>query len=518
MNESFWIIDQLVQQGVTHFCIAPGSRSTPLVVAATEHPKATTLVHFDERGLGFYALGFGKGAKRPAAVIVTSGTAVGNLLPSVMEAFHSSTPLLILTADRPPELHDCGANQTCEQVKPFTSFVRWQANLPPSLNERYFRSIATQAIDYATKNHPGPVQLNCQFRERLYASTHPQPQGAPVPHFPTRLIPSPIQTDAARGIILLGAIPASPLPILDLARRLKWPVFADILSNARNHPSLEQIRHFDTLLNQNSPSPDFVLHLGERMTAKEALDYPIDLHVSSYPFFQDPMRCLATRIQCDIESFCAQFTAKTDPSWLPLWQSLDHTAHDTLTRALQNNTPFTEALFLHQLSQKIPPDNAVFLSNGMQIRNADKFLFPKSCNGFFGNRGLSGIDGNIATAVGIANGLNSPLVAILGDQTCLHDLNSLALLGKTKHPVTLIISNNFGGGIFSHLPIAAWPFFETHVAAAHPWSFENAAKMFGVPYRRFPDLAFDASSVIELVTARETNHRFLQELIHRPLA
>lgn len=165
MSIAHHLIDQLHQLGVTHFCLAPGSRSTPLVQAASKFVKPR--VHFDERGLGFYALGVVKASRKPCALIVTSGTAVGNLLPAIMEAHHSCTPLLLLTADRPIELRDCGANQATDQVKIFQPFVRWQCDLSDT-NEATVRSIAGQAWFYSMQNPPGPVQINCQFREPLY--------------------------------------------------------------------------------------------------------------------------------------------------------------------------------------------------------------------------------------------------------------------------------------------------------------------------------------------------------------
>ncbi len=245
MKEAFWIIDQLISQGIDRFCIAPGSRNTPLVVAAAEHPKAKALVHYDERGLGFYALGFAKGAKRPAAVITTSGTAAGNLMPSVMEAHHSAIPMILLTSDRPAELRDCGANQTSDQLKLFGHFVRWQADLPPALTENYFRSMAAQGVFHATQNPPGPVQLNCQFREPFERPFPSLPSASRI-HFALFPPDSASHRDARQqGVILIGEIGSDPRPILKLAKRLQWPVFDDILSNARLHPSSEQIRHFD---------------------------------------------------------------------------------------------------------------------------------------------------------------------------------------------------------------------------------------------------------------------------------
>ena len=381
MKEAFWIIDQLIAQGIDHFCIAPGSRSTPLVIAAAEHPRAKLIVHYDERGLGFYALGVGKGRKRPAAVITTSGSAVGNLFPSVMEACHSHTPLILLTADRPPELRDCGAIQACDQIKLFSNYLRWQTDLPPELNESYFRSIAAQAVFHAECNLPGPVQLNCQFREPLYNPTSLMSSGSALLFPSTQTIPEPLHTQASRGLILVGSLPSSPLPILELAKRLNWPVFADILSNARNFSTSEQIRHFDWILKTGAElSPDFVLHFGERLTSKKALDLPVSLHVSPYSDLQDPTRSLSSRITCDIASFCKRFSADpTDPDWLPLWQKKDREIDSTIEGFFTSTRPFTEAHAIRYLSKIVPETHAIFLGNSMPIRDSDHFLFPEKC-------------------------------------------------------------------------------------------------------------------------------------------
>ena len=181
MNNNHWahcLIDQFIQQGVIDFCIAPGSRSTPLALAAARHPKARINVHFDERGLGFYALGISLARQAPTALIVTSGTAVGNLLPAVMEAYHSHMPLVLLTADRPPELRDCGAMQATDQIKIFQNFTFWHFDLPcpgESLGEEFIRSQAAYAVFQAMRM--GPVHLNCQFREPLFIPSEPQKEG-----------------------------------------------------------------------------------------------------------------------------------------------------------------------------------------------------------------------------------------------------------------------------------------------------------------------------------------------------
>ncbi len=488
MKEAFWIIDQLIQQGVERFCIAPGARSTPLVVAAAEHPKAKTLVHFDERALGFYALGFARGSGQCTALIVTSGSAVGNLMPSVMEAHHRQAPLLLLTADRPAELRDTGANQTTDQVKIFGSFVRWQTDLPPTGEEKFFRSVAAQGFFHAMQAPRGAVQINCQFREPLYEKNFKRPPfGNPIAiSFPKQVAP-PIHLKAKRGVILIGEIDSDPRPILHLAKTLQWPVLADLLSSARLFPSHEQIRHFETFLQTDAPTPDAILHFGGAFISKSILHLAPTLHIGPLPFLQDPSRSLVARVQSDIFSFCETFTAKTDPPWLPLWKSLDKTPMPS-NREMQA---------IEALGQKIPEDWAVFFGNGMAIRNADRFFFPKTCKAILGQRGLSGIDGNIALARGLSDGLKAPLLAFIGDQTCLHDLTSLSLIGSSDYPIVLVVSNNFGGRIFSQLPVAEWEHCDRFMTLSHNLRFKEAARFFGVPF--LSRIAFERSALFEIV-------------------
>jgi 2-succinyl-5-enolpyruvyl-6-hydroxy-3-cyclohexene-1-carboxylate synthase len=432
-----------------------------------------------------------------------------------MEAHHSLTPMILLTTDRPAELRDCGANQTTDQIKIFSHFVRWQTDLPPHLTENYFRSMAAQGVFHAMQNPSGPVQLNCQFREPLFTRDElPQESGFPIRFAPARLVPLPTQTEAKRGVILLGETGSDPRPVLSLAARLEWPLFADILSNARLTPSYEQIRHFDWIIKTNPHlQPDYILHFGNRFASKKILGLTPTLHVSPSPFLQDPSRKIHGRLQCDIEPFCETFAAGSDPSWLGSWKKLDEEIDAVSVTHFEADFPFTEAHAMRHLAEMLPESSAVFLANGMPIRDADHFLFPKKCLGFFGNRGLSGIDGNIATAAGLSEGLQAPVLAFLGDQTCLHDLNSLPLLKKTAHPVVILASNNFGSGIFSHLPIAEWPQFETYMAASHSYRFEEAARMFDIPYLPFEQISFAQSAIVELFTKRDENYRFQKEFL-----
>ncbi len=378
MTYAAHIIDQLVSQGIIQFCIAPGSRSAPLAISAKEHPKAKTTIHFDERGLGFYALGFSKATKTPTAIITTSGTAVANLIPACMEAYHSKTPLILLTADRPQELRQCGANQTTEQLQLFNSITKWQFDLTPHLNEKMIRSITAQAVFQSLEGTPGPVQLNCPFQEPLYISQIPS-FGKPIHHIFSQKIALPFKTDAKKGIILIGGNITNPTPILALAKRLRWPVFADILSNARHFATDEQIRHFHFILQNNIDfKPDHILYFGDAFISKHILSFgentPITF-VNPFNDLQDPERRISHQISSDIQPFCETCCiTPSNASWLSEWQVLDKTIHSLLNDHFQS--PFTEAHSMQFLDTGRP----IYFGNSMSIRYADQFFFQKNAH------------------------------------------------------------------------------------------------------------------------------------------
>lgn len=505
------LIDQLAQQGVTDFFFSSGSRSTPLVLAAAAHPKAKIHTHLDERAMAFFAYGCARAKEAPVAIIVTSGTAAGNLLPAIMEAHNSSVPLIVLTADRPPELREAGANQATDQVKMFQNFTRWQYEFDPNMPEQAIRSHAVQAVFQAISKN-GPVHLNVPLREP-FALEFPTVQGAPLQLeigekicFKERPLPP-------RGLILIGRLPkrSDLAPILDLAKQLQWPVFGDIFSNARLTPTPEQIRRFEWILPQ-APKPACILHFGERFVSKRLLEWLPKtqyIHISPFHHWYDPTNLVTERIE---SSRVPRFTAATDPAWLRAWRQLDSAAEEHLANALAE-APFTESKVLHHLSSL--DWQAIFLGTSMPVREGDWFLFPKKATAFYSNRGQSGIDGNIATAVGLAEGLQSPLLAIIGDLTALHDLNSLALVAQSRHPITLVISNNGGGGIFSHLPISKHPRYEELIAFQHDTQFKEAAAMFKLPYFHLEDLNWPkhkGSCIIEVTNDRAQNAAFHKQL------
>ena len=514
-NSSISTIDQLIQQGVVDFCIAPGSRSTPLALAAARHPKARLTVHYDERGLGFCALGISMVSQRPAAVIVTSGTAVGNLLPSVMEAHHNRIPLILLTADRPPELRDCSANQTTDQLKIFANFVLWQTELPCSGEEDLFRVQSSYAVFQALRG--GPVQINCPFREPLYSKNTALREGAPQMQLLPKLSVNYTIPQIKRGLVLIGKMPfhTDLSPFFHLAKQLCWPIFADLLSSARSSDS-QIIDHFDyAIRSKELPLPEFMIHFGGRFTSKVLLEWIKEhrikvLQVSSDPVRVEPLH--GDRIWADPEEFCKNlaYTPSGDDSWLKMWQQLDQKIGEQIDDCFAASHSFVEPDMMRMVGEQLPEEWAIFLANSMPIRDAEHFLFPKQRTRFFANRGLSGIDGQIATAVGIASKLKKPLCVILGDQSSLHDLNSLPLLHTLKTPFLLVISNNFGGGIFSHLPISEeQEHFERLWGVGHSFHFEHAARMFGIPYRKgLPLFPCEGPSIVEICTSRQENTTF----------
>jgi len=503
------IIAQLVEQGVTYFCMAPGFRSTPLTIAAAENSMAITFVHFDERGLAFHALGVAKATKKPVAIIVTSGTAVGNLMPAVMEAEASGVPLILLTSDRPHELRDTMANQTCDQIKIFGDFVRYFFDLPTPSNELPQNFLATtiaQAVTRASFPIPGPVQINCPFREPFFSDKPSSASNCDKIRYTTprlkldnpKLWAGDLQS-IEKGVIILGK--GAP-DATELSQNLGWPILPDITSGYREAAGNRAITHYHHIL-KSLPEleTECILHLGDAVVSKPLMQWmakaPRQIHVAEHPKRLDPNHRVTDRIICDPDLFCievAELLEPADPDWFEMWKNLS-----TLAKSAIVLPKDSEPSVMEWIKEK---KTALFFANSMPIRDADMFFFPQNpCGPIFANRGLSGIDGNIATIAGIAQ--KHPVTAVIGDQTALHDLNSLAQLKKVKHRAQIVLINNGGGGIFSFVAIGERKdLLDPYFAAAHDKTFANAAKMFGLSYAN--SLEEDAD-IIELFTNREEN-------------
>ena len=557
------LVDELVRCGVECFCLAPGSRSTPLTAAVARNPQAQSIVHYDERGTAFFALGYARATGKPAAWITTSGTAVANGLPAVVEADADDVPLLLLTADRPPELRETGANQTIDQPQIFQKYVRWAFDMPapsPEIEARVIETTAAQAV-FRARN--GPVHLNCMFRKPLHPMADDGMQEAADAAFAAqrtsdtpftdyeRTIPAvsqgSMQTLARwlrqfdRGLLVAGRAPAhrSNEAALQLADRLGWPLLADVTSGLRFGDDCDaRIAHYDLLLGNRTfrarYRPQAVLHLGRPGVSSRLTEYLSDARPSFFALAAetesrlDPTHQVTHRYTADLPAFCrALADALSDPelgTWYDDWHQHDVRMQEMLSATFTGHVPTSEPLITYTLCNQTPADTGLFLASSMPVRDMNRFAPVDTAAIRIGaNRGASGIDGTVASAAGFARGLDRPVTLLIGDLALLHDLNSLAMLNQGP-PVIIIVLNNDGGGIFSFLPIAEYDqIFEPYFGTPHGLTFEAAAEMYSLPYHRMQSrtqmyefyretVASNTSALIEVRTDRRENVGIHEEI------
>ena len=518
------LVDGLRQLGVDRFFLSPGARSAPLAAALSGRNVTT---HYDERGMAFAALGWAMATGRPAVCVTTSGSAVANLLPACVEAFHSNVPLIFLTADRPPELRGTGANQTIHQPGLFGGFVRYAADLPCAQDVgavSQLSDVLSQVVAIAMGPDLGPVHLNVPIREPLLesgvAAVDEKIEFSRVANsFPLDW-PSDFDFQrfaSGRGVLVIGRLPLGEQDrvgaILDLAKNLGWPVLADASSGARLRSGI--IRHADWILQRHDvPPPERVLHFGGALVSKRigkwlsACRGADCLQVRMFPERLDPWEQHPVFIRAGIQPFCESLESIAMPmdanTWIESWRRADVVVGATIEAELSTDDAVSEPAILRALADVAAETNwPVFLGNSMPIRDFDSCVAAVSNDvvNVFANRGASGIDGNIATVAGLALGCASPLLAVMGDLAALHDLNSLPLLQGL--PVTLVIINNGGGGIFRFLPIDVE---ERLLETPHAWEFRGAAQQFGMEYHQVASL----SKLRKLLAERHVVPRILE--------
>jgi 2-succinyl-5-enolpyruvyl-6-hydroxy-3-cyclohexene-1-carboxylate synthase len=537
------LVDALVAAGVTRAVLSPGSRSTPLALAWLRHPGARTFVHVDERAAGFFALGLARGSGTPVALVATSGSAPAHWLPAVIEANHSATPLLLLSADRPAELQDCGANQTVDQVKLFGSHARAfhqtaEATRSPE-RVRQLRWLMSRAADEALHPLPGPVHVNVPFREPLLPAGEPPPlphHAAPplTVHHPL-LAPDPQAVNAIAallagraGIIVCGPLPADSAfaaAVAELAAQLGSVILADPLSNLRfgPHDRSRVLARYDAFLRHGfvyEGTLQWVLRFGAAPVSKpltqllERLAVPQVL-VSADGRWLDPMHRATCVLHADPAPACHALSCAIERPFeadlLPPLRALESHA-EAAARRLAGAEPLFEADVIDTLLSSLPDGARLYAGNSMVIRDLDGF----SGSGgkrltLYGSRGASGIDGNVATALGIAAAGEGPLAALLGDLALFHDLN--ALHAARDADALLVVLNNGGGGIFGYLPQAALPEFERGWLTPADLDIGGAARVFGVPHRRAASAAEFSRALGELLP--QPGVRLIEALIDR---
>ena len=564
-------VEELIRHGVTRFYAAPGSRSTPLVYAAATNTKADLRLHFDERGVAFRAVGYARASGRPAAVITTSGTAVANLLPGVVEASQDGVPIILLTADRPQELRDTGANQTIDQVRIFGSYVRWQIDLPcpsPQIVPEFVLSTVDQAVYRATGPEPGPVHLNCPFRKPLLPSADTTRGLSLIPeelsqwYHSTRPYNrhsgSDRRLDAIEGKSLIERINAADNGLLiggalrsksetealkQLSAVLGWPTVTDITSGLRMGGEWpNRVGHFELLLaSRLMPAADqfdMILHVGgglvsDRFESWLQANPPRSyVRVAAHPRRLDPTQHVTERCDVNVADFC-RVLAGSSKGRLPGAAAAavlraEQVAAQTVVQLLSSELTLTEpeiaCLAAHQLSL----GDGLFLGNSQSVRLANWFTNNDGPQVVVGcNRGASGIDGTIASAVGFAEGLGRGIVVLLGDLALLHDLNSLALMPQAPQPMVLVVINNNGGGLFTMLPIASHTeVFERCFVTPHGLTLGAVAQQFGLGYFHPKNseefvlqlqsaLRAQVPALIEVTTRRDDTTRLFRAMVER---
>ena len=542
-------VEELSRSGLGHFCIAPGSRSTPLAMAIASHPSIRTWMHLDERSASFFALGMARALGKPVGILCTSGSAAANFLPAIVEARSSSIPLVVLTADRPPELRDTGAAQTIDQNRLYGAFAKWFVEVAITDGSfellRYIRTLACRAVATAAATPAGAVHLNFPFREPLLTEAAAEPgsmnksdeiawrgradgaawtvvsEARAIPDAETvrRLVD--VISASRRPLIVCGPQRDEmlPAPLAKLASVLRAPLLADPLSGLRWGPHERDgiMDRYDAMLRDDrfgaSAAPDLILRFGGLPTSKPLLQFmqqctearQIIVDAARWP---DPTLLANEVIHADPAELSVALVGalvplprSSDPDWLACWRRNDAAAHLALTNyAAELREPF-EGGAIASVVSVLPAGATLFVSSSMPVRDLDAFApgDERTLN-IIANRGANGIDGIVSSALGAAAALadDGPLVLVIGDIAFYHDMNGLLAAKLHRLNATIVVINNDGGGIFSFLPQAASAeHFEQLFGTPHGLDFEPAATLYGARYHR----AKDADALRALVSA-----------------
>jgi 2-succinyl-5-enolpyruvyl-6-hydroxy-3-cyclohexene-1-carboxylate synthase len=565
------LVEELVAGGVEAACVAPGSRSTPLTVALAAHEKVRIFSHLDERAAAFFALGRAKRTGDPTPLVCTSGTAAANFHPAVLEADRGRVPVLLLTADRPPELTDTGANQTADQEKLYGDAVRWYRDLPePTADARKLRALRTtvgRALSASVGPPAGPVHLNCRFRKPLepvevpgdvpagFPAAHPEAaEGRESPYVETyrgasRLDAAALDEVAAsidaaeRGLVVCGpADEATPSrgTLAALADATGFPVLADPLSGARfgaHVPGRPILGGYDAYLDERVtrtwPSPDVVLRFGASPTSKTLRQYLARTGARQY--LVDPAPAgwreaefrVTDRLVADPDATAAALAHRVSRDPDPNWPERLDRAERIHWSVARDAPAEMEGSLLRRAVADAPDPATLFVSNSMPVRDLDRFGAPRGADlRILGNRGLSGIDGVTSTALGAGSATADPLVLVTGDLAYYHDMNGLLALARCGVDATVVLVNNDGGGIFHMLPIEDFdPPFTEHFETPHGLNFAPTGDLYGFEYVRASPgefgevyraaLASTGTRIIEVRTDAEASHRERERLRDR---
>jgi 2-succinyl-5-enolpyruvyl-6-hydroxy-3-cyclohexene-1-carboxylate synthase len=552
-------VSALEERGVRDACVCSGSRSAPLVLAL-HRSSIRTHVPLDERAGAFFALGLAKASRRPVAIVTTSGTAAANLHPAAVEAHYARVPLILLTADRPPELRDAGAPQTIDQIRMFGSAARWfhEVGTPAADPDlvAYAAALGTRAVAEASGPPAGPVHLNFAFREPLV----PEPESLAPRRSPRRNVadaaspggagdpepPAPSPREVARvaamlrphgrGLIVCGPDDASPdLPaaVARLAAVTGYPILADPASQVRYgpHDRTRVLGTYDAFLRSPAfaarEAPEVVLQFGPALTSKSFHQYlarhpgALELLVDPARGWRSPSRRARDVVAADPSAFANaladSLATGSDPlsDWSGPFDRAERAARGAIDRRRDSIPGLSEGYLFPELLEASPEGTLIYVGNSLAIRQLDLFApaSPKRLR-ILANRGASGIDGVVSSGLGAGAAGDFPVLVVTGDLSFHHDLNGLACVREGNARATIVVVNNDGGGVFSLLPIARHgEIFERYFGTPHGLDFAPAASMYGIPFAR-PDslsavrdraaasLARRATEIVEVRTER----------------
>ncbi|MBF2057608.1 MAG: 2-succinyl-5-enolpyruvyl-6-hydroxy-3-cyclohexene-1-carboxylic-acid synthase [Cyanobacterium sp. T60_A2020_053] len=552
------IVDTLAQLGVKNAVISPGSRSTALTIAFAQEKRIKTIPILDERSASFMALGMAKKANLPSILVCTSGTAGANFYPAIIEAKYSYIPLIILTADRPPELRECHGGQTINQVNLYGNYPNWQVELSlPSIDLQrlnYLRQIIINGWEKSQFPVKGVVHFNIPFREPLAPlpllnlSREKQTEIinnnqilTPFEIAQKNYLISPSEyyqqwQKYERGIIIAGidSPPSSQLycqAIKEMRRALSFPVLAEALSPVRNYSNLnpEVITTYDFILRQENIAdeliPQVVILIGEYPTGKilrqwlqkhQILTYIITPHDDNLEALHNP----TIHLRCDMADLIPTLTSltpKNDNLYNQKWAKFHQEMLDNINQKLANSVHLFEGKISWLLSQYLPAKTNIFIANSMSVRYAEYF-WQKNAQQYeiYFSRGANGIDGTLSTALGIAETSSQPTILLTGDLALLHDTNGFLNVSKFTGSLTIILVNNEGGGIFEMLPIANFSdIFEEYFATPQNINFQQLANTYNINYCLVKDwhkfiniishLPTNGVQIIEIQTDRKKN-------------
>lgn len=496
------LLETLARHGVRHVCIAPGSRSTPLTLAAAANKSFICHTHFDERGLGHLALGLAKASREPVAVIVTSGTAAANLYPSLIEAGLTGERLVFLTADRPPELIDCGANQAIRQNGLYASHPTLSIDLPRPTTDIPASWLVSTVDSAMGRLQHGALHINCPFAEPLYGGDEQQYadwsatlgdwwQGSHPwlremdPHQVLKQ-PDWFFWRQKRGVIVAGRISAQEgVQLAQWAELLGWPLIGDVLSQTGQPLPCADLWLAQPQAQKLLADAQLVVQFGSSLTGKRLLQWQEQCRPQEYwlidelPGRLDPAQHRGRRIRASVAQWLELHPAQPRSPWADELTTLADNALDAVSGHLVNR--FGEAQLAHRLPELLPENGQLFLGNSLIVRLIDALTRLPAGYPVFSNRGASGIDGLVSTAAGVQRATAKPTLAVVGDLSALYDLNALALLRQCSAPTVLIVVNNNGGQIFSLLPTPEED-RQRFYCMPQDVEFSHAAAMFRLAY------------------------------------